>query len=59
MIGNYFWLLLTLACIVWYSVVTVYVGIRGAMDIKSMLARLSALQKDPEPTPPNEDIAKK
>ena len=34
------WGLLTLAVIVWYSTVTVYVGIRGALDIKHMLANL-------------------
>lgn len=35
-----FWYLLTIACMVWYSSVTVYVAIRGALDIKHMLARL-------------------
>lgn len=34
------WGLLTLAVIVWYSTVTIYVGIRGAVDIKHMLATL-------------------
>ena len=33
-----------MACLVWYSTVTVYVGIRGALDIKHMLARLRAAQ---------------
>lgn len=36
-----FWWLLTLACVVWYSTVTIYVAIRGAVDIKDMLAQLS------------------
>ncbi len=35
-----FWLLLTIACVVWYSTVTVYVSIRGAFDIRGMLGRL-------------------
>ncbi|MBO0797637.1 MAG: hypothetical protein J2P31_02335, partial [Blastocatellia bacterium] len=38
---HWFWLLLTIACMVWYSTITVYVGIKGVADIKSMLARLS------------------
>jgi hypothetical protein len=37
-----FWWLLTFACVAWYLVVTVYVAIKGAADIKSMLARLAA-----------------
>jgi hypothetical protein len=39
---HWFWLLLTIACLVWYSTVTVYVGFKGIADIKQMLARLSA-----------------
>jgi hypothetical protein len=41
MIRHWFWWLLTMACIVWYSTVTVYVSIKGIADIKNMLARLS------------------
>ncbi len=37
---HWFWGLLTLAVLVWYSTVTVYVAIRGVLDIKVMLARL-------------------
>jgi len=37
---HWFWLLLTIAALTWYSTVTVYVAIRGAFDIKSMLRRL-------------------
>lgn len=36
-----FWLILTVAAIVWYSIVTVYVAIKGAGDIREMLASLS------------------
>ena len=37
---QWIWLLLLIACIVWYSTVTIYVAIRGAFDIRSMLQRL-------------------
>jgi hypothetical protein len=37
---HWFWGLLLAACLIWYSTVTVYVAIRGAMDIKHMLGRL-------------------
>jgi hypothetical protein len=40
--NHWFWLLLTIACIVWYSTITVYVSYKGIADIKQMLARLSA-----------------
>jgi hypothetical protein len=44
---QWFWYLLTIACIVWYSTITIYVAFRGSFDIKNMLARLA---KDlPEP----------
>ena len=35
-----FWGLLTLAVLVWYSTITVYVGVRGIVDIKQMLRKL-------------------
>ena len=41
----WFWLLLTIAVMVWYSTVTVYVAIRGAVDIRRMLDRLSELKR--------------
>jgi len=42
MLDNHpFWALLTLAVLVWYSSVTVYVAVRGSMDIKHMLRRLA------------------
>ena len=37
---HWFWLLLTIAALTWYTTVTVYVAIRGAFDIRSMLRRL-------------------
>ena len=37
---HWFWWALSMACVIWYSTVTVYVAIKGAGDIKNMLARL-------------------
>ena len=34
-----------MACVVWYSTVTVYVAIKGASDIRNMLARLGKNRK--------------
>jgi hypothetical protein len=34
-----------MACVIWYSTITVYVAIKGASDIKNMLARLDAEKK--------------
>lgn len=39
--NHWFWWALTMACVIWYSTITVYVAIKGAGDIKNMLARLS------------------
>jgi hypothetical protein len=35
-----FWWILTIAAVVWYSTITVYVAFRGALDIRQMLKRL-------------------
>jgi hypothetical protein len=41
MLSNHpFWGILTLTVLVWYSTITVYVAIRGVMDIKQMLRNL-------------------
>jgi succinate dehydrogenase hydrophobic anchor subunit len=37
---HWFWLVLTAAVLVWYSTVTVYVAIKGTLDIRQMLRRL-------------------
>ena len=37
-----FWLVLVVACLVWYSTITVYVAVQGYRDIRRMLARLAA-----------------
>jgi hypothetical protein len=39
--GHWFWYLMTAACVVWYSTITVYVAYKGAFDIKNMLKRLA------------------
>lgn len=41
-----FWWYLAMACLVWYSTITVYVSIRGVLDIKNMLGRLDALRNE-------------
>ena len=41
MSNHWFWWALTMACVIWYSTITVYVAIKGASDIRNMLARLS------------------
>lgn len=38
---HFFWWLLTMACIVWYSTITVYVSVKGVADIRHMLTRLA------------------
>jgi len=44
--AQWFWWLLTAACMVWYSTITVYVAIRGAKDIRQMLRRLAETTKE-------------
>ena len=38
---HWFWWLLAMACVAWYSTITVYVAIKGYADIKNMLVRLA------------------
>jgi hypothetical protein len=45
-----FWLCLIIAALVWYSCVTVYVGIKGASDIKNMLKRLDRRNENEPPS---------
>jgi hypothetical protein len=45
MAKHWFWWFMTMACVVWYSTVTVYVAIKGGADIKRMLARLDATKE--------------
>ena len=43
---HWFWLLLTIATMVWYSTVTIYVAVKGAFDIRKMLRRLNSNSRD-------------
>ena len=57
MIGNmlqdhWFWGVMTIAVLVWYSTVTIYVGIKGAADIKHMFRDLDARQTADRERPP-------
>lgn len=45
-----FWLVLTVACLVWYSTITVYVAVRAVSDIRNMFARLRATRDEPPPS---------
>lgn len=44
---HWFWWLLMVAVVVWYSTVTVYVAVRGTLDIRQMLRRLGVRHADP------------
>ena len=48
MSNHWFWWALSMACVIWYSTITVYVAIKGASDIKQMLARLGKDRKPEE-----------
>lgn len=50
-----FWWVLTLAALAWYSSVTLYVAVRGAGDIREMLARLSA-RRPPHTRAPDHEV---
>lgn len=43
---HWFWLLLTAACVLWYSTITVFVAFRGMKDIRGMLSRLAERSAD-------------
>jgi hypothetical protein len=43
---HWFWLAMTIAVILWYSTITIYISFRGAFDIKEMLGRLDQLAKE-------------
>jgi len=50
-----FWGLLTLAVLGWYSTITVYVAIRGAVDIKHMLRNLRQKDSGPPASTPSRE----
>jgi hypothetical protein len=45
--NHWFWGVLTLVCLAWYSTITVYIAIKGVGDIRSMLHRLSGPKDAP------------
>lgn len=55
--AQWFWWLLLMACLVWYSTVTIYVAVRGALDIRSMLRRLGEFRERPSEPPRSEPRA--
>lgn len=38
--SHWFWLGLTSAALLWYATITVYVAVRGGLDIRGMLGEL-------------------
>ena len=38
--AQWFWILIVIACLVWYSTITILVAFRGILDIRGMLKRL-------------------
>lgn len=37
---HWFWLLLSISCIIWYLTITCYVAYRGVKDIRNMLKNM-------------------
>jgi hypothetical protein len=50
-----FWFILTMAAVIWYTVITAYVSFKGVGDIKEMLGNLAkkGKKKEGEPEPPS------
>ena len=48
-----FWFLAVWACVLWYCVITVYVAVRGASDIRQMLRDLRE-RGDGDPAAPDD-----
>lgn len=47
--NHWFWTGVAILSIAWYSTATIYVAIRGAFDIRTMLARLKETAAASEP----------
>ena len=43
---KYFWLIMLVAVLVWYTFVTLYVAVKGATDIREMLESLGKRKDD-------------
>ena len=46
MLLHWFWRVMAMSCVIWSVVMTFYVGVRGAIDIRTMLRNLSAQKED-------------
>jgi len=44
---HWFWGGLTIACLAWYSTITIYIAFKGVGDIRSMLRRLAGSKDAP------------
>jgi hypothetical protein len=42
---HWIWWLVSMACVLWYSTITVYVAVRGGFNIKTMLGNLRKRQE--------------
>jgi hypothetical protein len=42
---HWFWWLLSISCVVWYTTITIYVAVKGYSDIRNMLRRLENEQR--------------
>lgn len=45
---RWFWGILTIAALTWYSTITLYIAYRGVFDIQHMLKKLSGGTFDPD-----------
>jgi hypothetical protein len=43
---HWFWGLLMVAVLIWYSTTTIYVAVRGGLDVREMLRRLEDRDAD-------------
>jgi hypothetical protein len=48
MTNHWFWYLMMLASLIWYSTITIYIAIKGATDIKVMLGALGKINDENE-----------
>jgi len=48
-IWQWFWEAVIVGCLLWYTIATVYIAIRGVADLKGMLARLKTTTRAPPP----------
>lgn len=56
MTAHWFWFALVLAVVLWYSSITIWVAIKGALDIREMVARLDEEQVDARGIPTTNEL---